>query len=386
MLKNLLTVCVAAMFTVAGYAAAVELRQGHPDVYVVVKGDTLWDIAGRFLKRPWLWPEIWQANPHIENPHLIYPGDVLSLAYLGDGSARVTTTQRIRREPLPVPAVPLSAVEAFLRDLRIIDRAQLERLPYVISLEEDRLRGVSGHLAYVRGMPEARPGEVYTILRPIQQYSRSQRNAGNFIPRSSGLDFRGNVDHRDWSAHWFDVMHARDDQPEFLGVELMAITDATVTRGEGHGIEVTTLLLADQGKEVRAGDVIAATHAHPYDLSFFPHPPAAVGEYGEYRVLAVSQALRFGGPMQVVAITGGTREGIDPGTTFSVWREGRNVADDVAHANKLKADNDRVRVPDEFAGHVMVFRSFDRISYGLVMEAIKPVGVGYHLKHPDATR
>ena len=82
MLKRLSTVCAVACLTVATYAAAVEMRGDHPDTYVVKKGDTLWDISGRFLKRPWLWPEIWQANPQIQNPHLIYPGDVISLAYL----------------------------------------------------------------------------------------------------------------------------------------------------------------------------------------------------------------------------------------------------------------------------------------------------------------
>ena len=101
--RGLRTMLAVALLTVAAYATAVELRGDHPDTYVVKRGDTLWDIAGRFLQRPWLWPEIWQANPQIKNPHLIYPGDVISLAYLD----RVAV-QPGNRADGPVNAVPLS--------------------------------------------------------------------------------------------------------------------------------------------------------------------------------------------------------------------------------------------------------------------------------------
>ena len=120
------TMFAVALLTLAGFAVAVELRGNHPDTYVVKRGDTLWDIAGRFLQRPWLWPEIWQANPQIRNPHLIYPGDVISLAYLD----RVG----LARGPggTPINAVPLSTVEPFLKDLRVVD--SIEGLPYVVGL------------------------------------------------------------------------------------------------------------------------------------------------------------------------------------------------------------------------------------------------------------
>src|SRR5690554_7250304 len=133
-----------SLLTVATFAAAQGVGGDHPDAYVVVRGDTLWDIAGRFLERPWLWPEIWQANPQIQNPHLIYPGDVISLAYLD----RVTVEPGPREDPRPIDAIPLSDVEAFLKDLRVVD--SFEHLPYVVALEEDRLRGTQGQVAYIR--------------------------------------------------------------------------------------------------------------------------------------------------------------------------------------------------------------------------------------------
>src|SRR5690554_2021297 len=136
MLKKLLAVSAAALLTFATYAVAVELRADHPDTYVVKKGDTLWGIAKRFLDQPWLWPEIWQANPQIENPHLIYPGDVLSLAYLDRVAATVEPGPR--QEAAPINAIALSDIEAFLKDLRVVDG--FDHLPYVVGLEEDRLR------------------------------------------------------------------------------------------------------------------------------------------------------------------------------------------------------------------------------------------------------
>ena len=151
MFKCFRTVFAVAVLTVGTYAAAAEMAGGHPDTYVVKRGDTLWDISARFLKKPWLWPEIWQANPQIQNPHLIYPGDVISLAYLD----RVAV-QPGPREEAPLNAIPLSDIEPFLKDRRVVD--SFEGLPHVAGLDEDRLRSSGGHNIYVRGLDGAQPG------------------------------------------------------------------------------------------------------------------------------------------------------------------------------------------------------------------------------------
>ena len=122
MLSQIRTVAACAMLTVAAYAAAAQVNEGHPTTYVVQKGDTLWDISARFLKKPWLWPEIWQANPQVQNPHLIYPGDVLSLAYLD----RVVAQPGPRAEA-PINAIPLSQVEPFLKDLQARTASAMSR-------------------------------------------------------------------------------------------------------------------------------------------------------------------------------------------------------------------------------------------------------------------
>ncbi|GAB3736146.1 LysM peptidoglycan-binding domain-containing protein [Luteimonas pelagia] len=377
---GLRTVCAVALLTVASYAAAQQFREGHPDTYVVQKGDTLWDIAGRFLQRPWLWPEIWQANPQIANPHLIYPGDVISLAYLDR-----LVVEEGPREAAPIGAIPLSDIEKFLRDLRVVD--SFEHLPYVVGLEEDRLRTTDNEFAYVRGLPDAQPGQRYLVVRPTVRYTHIDRSGMCCdLMQQTDLDFRGKA-HLDWGRYWSNVVFP-DKGQEFLGYEMVRVNAGTITRGEVGGIEAATLLLDGRDVEVRVGDRLIPVDAQPYDLQFFPHPPARQLDYGRLQVMAVAGMLKTAGPRDVVAISGGAREGIDNGTVFSIWRRGSNVVDTVEYGRdrpNYSVDwRDKVRLPDEYAGHVMVFRTFDRVSYGLVMDSVKQTQVGYELKHPDA--
>ncbi|WP_243412321.1 LysM peptidoglycan-binding domain-containing protein [Cognatiluteimonas telluris] len=355
------------------------MRGDHPDTYVVQRGDTLWDIAGRFLKKPWLWPEIWQANPQVKNPHLIYPGDVLSLAYLD----RVAVQPGPRNAPA-INAVPLAEVEPFLKNLRVVDA--FEQMPYVVGLEGDRLRSSEGQVVYVRGLGGAQAGQRFAILRPAQRYTRLDRTACCDLFHQDDLDFRGRRT-IDFANYWTNAL-TPDNGNELLGFELVQVTTGTLTRGEVGGIEASTVLLDDEGREVRVGDRLVPVDAQPYDLQFFPHPPRQQLDYGRATVLATSDMLANAGTHDVIALSVGSREGVDNGTVFSIWRTGSNAVDRVEYGAERTEDTiperAKVRLPDEFAGHVMVFRTFDKVSYGLVMDSIKPTHVGYQLKHPDA--
>jgi hypothetical protein len=378
--QGLRTASVVALLTVATYAAAVELRAGHPDTYVVKRGDTLWDIAGRFLQRPWLWPEIWQANPQVRNPHLIYPGDVLSLAYLD----RVVVAEGPRDEA-PIDVVPLAEIEPFLKDLRVVDT--FDQLPYVVGLEEDRLRSTSHQVAYVRGLADAQPGQRYAVVRPTVRYTRINPKycCDNTTRHGDDLNFRGRRT-IGTEQMWHHILPPGTG--EFLGYELMQLTTGTISRGEVGGAEASTLVLENEGREVRVGDRLIPVEAQPYDLQFYPHPPKQELVYDQAKVLGVADMLGTGGPRDVVALSVGTRDGVDNGTVLSIWRVGSNAVDRVAvgldRSHDTVGDGNTVRLPDEFSGHVMVFRSFDRVSYGLVMDSVKPSRVGYALKHPDA--
>ena len=381
MLKPIRAAMTAALLTIATFAMAAEIRGDHPDTYVVQKGDTLWDIAGRFLEKPWLWPEIWQANPQVANPHLIYPGDVLSLAYLD----RVTVAEAGPRAVAPVTGVPLSQVEPFLKDLRVVD--EFQHLPHVVSLEGERQRGAKGQVAYIEGLENAQPGQRYQVVRPTQRYTRLDRVACCDIHHSDDLDFRGRRT-IDFEQFWTNAV-VSDRGHELLGFELMQQNIGTVTRGEVAGIEVTTLLLDANGREVRVGDRLMPVEAQPYDLQFFPHAPKQSIEYGRARILAVADGFTTGGPRDIVAISVGARDGVDNGTVFSSWQVGNSVVDQVENGPWDRSEDtfgrsSKVRLPDEFAGHMMVFRTFDTVSYALVMDTIRPVRVGHELKHPDA--
>lgn len=384
--RGLHIVFAVAMMTVATYAAAVELRGDHPDTYVVRRGDTLWDISARFLKKPWLWPEIWQANPQIKNPHLIYPGDVISLAYLD----RLAVQPGPRTEAAPINAIPLDQVEAFLKDMRVVD--QFEQLPYVVSIEGERLRGTQNHVVYVRGLAGAQPGQRYLVVRPGQRYTQTRRvSNGQYLPFKEDLDYRGKriwTETNDLKSGWTNMMLS-EGPLELLGYELARINVGTITRGEVANVQVSTLLLDEVGREVRVGDRVIPVDAMAYDLQFFPHPPKTQLPVGKAQVLAVADANMYGGPRDVVAISAGARDGVDNGTVFSIWSNGNKVIDRVEYGDDRSdlsvPKSSRVQLPDEFTGHVMVFRTFDKMSYGLVMEGIKPTRIGYSLKHPDAT-
>ncbi|MFC0676605.1 LysM peptidoglycan-binding domain-containing protein [Lysobacter korlensis] len=380
MFRPIRTVLTAAMLTIATFTVAAQMRGDHPDTYVVKRGDTLWDIAGQFLQRPWLWPEIWQANPQVRNPHLIYPGDVLSLAYLD----RVAVQQPGARTEAPVPGVPLAQIEPFLKNLRVVD--SIEGMPYVVAIEEDQLRAVQGQVVYVKGLENAQPGQRYAVVRPTVRYTRLDRKQCCDGRDVRDLDFRGRAD-AGVPPYWA-YQAGPSKNSELLGIELTQQNVGTVSRGAVGGIEAATLLLDDAAREVRVGDRLIPVEAQPYDPYFVPHAPKQAIEYGKARVLAVTDMLTTGGPRDVVALSVGARDGVDNGTVFSAWRVGNTVADRPKRGDDRSEDTfgraDRVRLPDEFASHLMVFRTFDKVSYALVMDGIRPTRVGYELKHPDA--
>ena len=369
MQKPIRAVMTAALLTIATYAMAADIRGDHPDTYVVQKGDTLWDIAGRFLEKPWLWPEIWQANPQVANPHLIYPGDVLSLVYL-DGEPRVTATGP--RVGEAINTIPLADIEPFLKQFTVVD--EVESLPYVVGLEEERLYSTAGQLVYVRGLGGAQPGQIVDIARPVNLFGAGKGRHG---PGLSPLDFRGDIGHSHWVAPPAGYREATGVK---LGYELQIHATGEVTQVQG---DTAVVVLRDEGREIRVGDRVLMPEAQPYDLQFMPRAPDVIPGHG--RILAVADGIQAG-PRVVVALNLGARDGIRNGHVFSVWHDApdrgdlvRNKVHVIDHAGKLD-------MPDDFLGHLMVFRTFDKVSYALVMDGIRPIRQGDILKHPDATQ
>lgn len=340
--KKLLGMVFAVLLSGSIIAEDVVLNPEHPDRYVVVPGDTLWDISTMFLRDPWLWPEIWYVNPQVENPHLIYPGDILTLVYVDGkpqlkmtrGYPTVTLKPGIREESLAkaIPTIPLDAIQQFLTRAIVVGPDELDTAPYVVeSAGEHVVTGV-GDRVYVRGI-EGKEHGVYDIFEPGEAY----------------------ID---------------PDTDEVLGYEALYIGRGPV---EAYG-DPSTLYLAETTREVRVGDRLRPSTRATAMTGFQPHlPPADT----EGRIISVIGGVTQIGQFNVVALNLGSREGIEPGHTFRVYQAGALVKDTVSGKR-----NDKVRLPDEEAGLVMVFRSFEKVSFGLVMKATDVIHINDFVRTP----
>ncbi|HEY8585187.1 MAG TPA: LysM domain-containing protein [Rhodanobacter sp.] len=374
MIKKIIVLLAGMLVTVAVYAAGAQLRGDHPDSYTVRSGDTLWDISAKFLTKPWLWPEIWQANPQVRNPHLIYPGDVLNLSFIG-GGPRVGLQPRVRREGEAITAIPLSELKMFLKDMRVMDSNAVSSAPYVVGLEESRLRGTVGQNIYVRGL-QGEPGQRWAIVRPSHVFRGfNQGDAANADLVAHELDSNAAMVNAPWRENSRNDGHY--GKGDDLGVEVSVIGTAETLRTG----DPATLLLLNATREIRSGDRIMPIDDKPYDAYYYPHAPKSVPAHA--KVIGFADALDAAGSRQVVMLSVGARDGVDNGTTFTIFEPGDTIHDDVASNSMNRSFGEKVKLPDEYVGHVMVFRTFDQVSYGLVMDGLRPVHIGGRLAMPE---
>jgi hypothetical protein len=375
MIKKIIVLLAGMLVTVAVYAAGAQLRADHPDSYTVRRGDTLWDISAKFLSKPWLWPEIWQANPQVRNPHLIYPGDVLNLSFIN--GPRLRLQPQVHPEGEAVTAIPLSELKMFLKNMRVMDSNAVSSAPYVVGLEEARLRGAVGQNIYVRGLQSA-PGQRWAIVRPSHVFrgfeQQDPNDAENDIA-AHDLDSNAAMVNAPWSEDSRNDGHY--GKGDDLGVEVSVIGTAETLRTG----DPSTLLLLDSTQEIRSGDRIMPIDDSPYDAFYYPHAPKSLP--ANAHVNGFADALDAAGSRQVVMLSVGAKDGIDNGTTFTIYEPGETIHDDVASNSWRRGVGETVKLPDEYVGHVMVFRTFDRVSYGLIMDGLRPVHIGGRLAMPE---
>lgn len=402
MLNKLLVLGLALMLT-ASTALANEsaLRGDHPDRYVVQAGDTLWDIAERFLNTPWLWPEIWHANPQVENPHLIYPGDVISLVYI-DGQPRLTMDrgrgETVRLSPgirevsrgRPIPTINLADLEDYLTRSHIVDKDELDALPYVIAFEQQKPRASTGDRVYVRNVGD-NGRQRYAVARPGVRYREVPANMAQPWLRGREIEMRDVQQHSGMFVPdvgdllWENVIHhTYFGDSDIIGYELTEIGEVElISNGDPATFRVTY-----SGQELRTGDVLMPIRDMNYDDRFELGIPDRVPDNA--RILALRTAENVAGIRQVVALNMGYRHGVEPGHVLNVMRPGEEVRDEVRYPRgafrmpRRQGDEPRsVTLPDEYTGQVMVFRAFDRVSYAIVVRAIQPVRVHDRLHAPD---
>jgi hypothetical protein len=323
------------------------LRPDAPMSYTVKRGDTLWDISAVFLKDPWFWPEIWQINPQVENPHLIYPGDVLSLAVGAGGDAHVFISQysgarlqpRLRSEAIegPIDNIPFSAIAAFLSKPSVLTKEQALKAPHIMAFRDHHMIGGTGHEIYVKD-----------LNAPLNQR--------------------------------FAVMHVGDEirDPEdnkIVGYQAAYVATAVVnTPGE-----VSKAMLTEGSREALEGDRLISQEGD-VPLTFQPHAPTSqiTGQ-----IIGIADDATQIGQYQVVVVNRGTKHGLAPGAVLAVDQRGELVHDKYGRAPWEKDPYGKmVRLPYERAGTLIIFKTYDRVSYGLVIGARGPMQVADRVYNP----
>ncbi len=332
---------------------AVQLKAEAPLRYVVQKGDTLWAISNKFLRDSWQWPELWYANPDVQNPHLIYPGDVLYLTWV-DGAPRLAREgdtpppavalvapgetnklePRVRELPLEqaIGGIPLDAIRGFLRGPRLISKDELDDAPYVVDFEEARLMIGTGNVAYVLGI-ENKSIVQYQIVRRGEEY--------------------------------------RDpDDGDVIGYEAQPVADAEV---QAFG-DPSTVYVRRADMETRVGDYLMPGEVDALSTRFFPHAPQ---RRVNGRIISVYNGFSQIGQYQIIALNRGTEIGLEPGHVLSVIQTGRVGKDPYSFFGS------KVQLPDINAGTAMVFKVGPRVSFALVMSALRQIHVLDALETPD---
>jgi hypothetical protein len=357
-MKRLLLFVFLSFSLAHASADTLTLKSGHPETYVVKKGDTLWDISAFYLNDPWRWAALWGVNPQIANPHLIYPGDQLTLVFV-DGQPRLVLKKqvtklvegRLKAKNSAIPAIPLSLIEPYLVQNRIVDSAWLEALPMVLGGESPSKHHILGDVIYVDSqMPKGQKVAIYSVGREFNRSLTSEPLGREIILSASGR---------------------------------------VIASGEISKVELLTNL-----RETKVGFRVAPVEDEALMSALFMPRAAALAEPVE--VLAIEKDVREVGKLDVVYLDRGKDDGVEAGHVFATYRDGERVVIGkeglpVREIDRSSYDNlvarfstDKVyKVPDVFIGNIMVFKVFDKTSMALIMTNDHPVRVSDKLLTPD---
>jgi len=330
------------------------INPSAPKSYVVKRGDTLWGISSMFLRDPWLWPEVWYINPQVANPHLIYPGDTLALAYGADGRPIIRLEQggaarmdpRLRSDPLngAIPTIPYGAIAAFLSRPSILTSDQVKHSPYVLAFRDEHEVAGTGNEIYIKNLnaPERARFSVVHIGDPLRD----------------------------------------PDDGAVVGYQGIYTGTALISKPG----DVTKAVLIDTARETLRGDKVMPTD-NDVPLNFVPTAPRS---RVSGRIIAVVDGTVTIGQYQVVAINRGLRDGIGNGTVLAIDRAGEKIRDtysDGASFTRRKQDFNtsfakRVQLPDERVGTLLVFKTFNRVSYALILGATDTIQLQDVVRNP----
>jgi hypothetical protein len=367
--SSLLSTGLLTLLLASGVAQAqqIQLQDNLPERYTVQKGDTLWGIAGRFLKQPWRWPDLWRMNrEQIKNPHWIYPGDVVVFDRTSDGQPRLTLERgadasdasngtrlspTVRVSPLAeraIPSIPAGDIEPYLSRPIVTGADGLPNAGKIIAARDQRVVRGAGDAVYAVNVPES-AGTEWLVYRP-------------------GRVLRGY------------------DSNEFLGDELKYLGTAHVER---FG-EVSTLRITSAREEIVFGDLVVPAPREEL-VNYVPHAPDRAVDG---RIIALANDSVETGRGYLVTLDRGSRDGIEVGHVLAIYHPAPVIADPRPYEGPdiLSKMLDQTRaivpptrylnLPAERSGLLFVFRVFDKLSYAIVLNTTEPVVVGDVVRKP----
>jgi LysM repeat protein len=327
------------------------LKPTAPMQYTVKRGDTLWGIASMYLKDPWLWPEVWVINPQVPNPHLIYPGDKLALAYGANGRPQVVLAEaggvrmdpRLRSEPLneAIPTIPYSSIAAFLSRPTVMTSDDIKHAPYVVAFRDMHQVAGSGTEVYVKNLsaPENSRFAVMHVATPLKD----------------------------------------PDDGKVVGYEGVYTATALVQRPG----EPAKAVLIDPARETLEGDRLLSAETNEVPLTFTPRSP---GSDIKGRIIDVVGGTDLVGQFEVVVINRGKRHGIEPGNVLAIDNAGEVVRDLYGNGRQIGDSTTvfakKIQLPNERTGTMLVFKVYDRVSYALIVGASDTIHVGDVIRNP----
>ena len=368
--RTLTGLMVALFISISSWADEIQLNPAHPDQYTVVKGDTLWDIAGKFLNHPWQWPELWSNNSQIKNPQLIYPGDTIYFSIV-NGKPQLSLSQNQRQTQFPANAtcvlneddvkkgrtdfavskagkllpciretvikqaiklIPTESIAQFLISPKVIAENELNNAPYIVDIAAEHLIAGAGDKLYVNSITQ--PENLSYII---------YRMGDTYISPETGA---------------------------ILGYEAKYIADARLQQPG----DPATLVITKSNSEIRHGDLVMPKADEEFTLNYFPRPPKTTINGS---IISVPGGVSQIGLYNVVVIDKGTQDGILAGHELSIYQNGNSIN------NPYNAtSSDAVKLPDEQVGVLMIFRPFERVSYALVMKATQAIHLLDKVKTP----
>lgn len=317
------------------------LADDYPDRYTVVKGDTLWGISSRFLKDPWRWPEVWQGNPQVDNPDLIYPGDVLVLTFI-DGRPVLKALRRetVKLSPKPrstkftdaIPSIDPSVIEAYINSPLVTDAEELRKAGYIVQGMDNRL--VAGKYDQVYARAVAEDADTFRVFRPGR----------TFIDPIS---------------------------EELLGYEAVHVGDANMLR---RGDDVSRLVLTKTHTDAGVRDRLRPIYKQAALPFFYPKAPDNKDIRG--MIFHTDNESAEIGALSVVAVNLGEREGVKAGDVFRILSQKMTRQDPFT--------KEPYQIPEEKIGLALVFRTFEKVSYALITDSVRQVTPGDVFVSPDA--